>query len=189
MARPLSEEKRATLLVAATRLIASSGIAASTAKIASAARVSEGTLFIYFPTKENLLNQLFLELKTDLAGAMLSSYPQTGTSHERMQHMWDRLINWGVAHPMEKRALRHLNLCDQISTESRRRADVLFEEIRRMVGECLVAHSDHDRVSFYAGAALDALLETTVEAILARPKDHARFRQLGFDLFWKGMAS
>jgi AcrR family transcriptional regulator len=187
MARPLSEEKRDALLAAAASLIASAGIAASTAKIAKAARVSEGTLFVYFPTKEDLLNQLFLELKTDLARAMLASYPETGTARERTQHMWNRLIDWGVANPTRKKALRHLNLCDQISSANRRRADGFFEEIRRMVGECLLAHSDHDRVSFYAGAALDALVETTIDVILARPEDHTRFSQLGFNLFWNGM--
>ena len=67
MARPLSEEKRQALLDAAAEFVASLGTGASTAKIAKAAGVSEGTLFTYFPTKDDLLNQLFLEIEADLA--------------------------------------------------------------------------------------------------------------------------
>ena len=75
MARPLSEEKRDALLEAASDLIAQFGTGASTAKIAKAAGVSEGTLFTYFPSKDDLLNDLFVEIEGELAETMLAPYP------------------------------------------------------------------------------------------------------------------
>jgi Bacterial regulatory proteins, tetR family len=63
MARPLSDEKRKLILTAATSAVASLGTAASTAKIAKDAGVGEGTLFVYFPTKDDLLSQLYLDLR------------------------------------------------------------------------------------------------------------------------------
>ena len=60
MARPLSEEKRSALLAAAIDAVGSSGVAASTLKIAKDAGVAEGTPFRYFPTKDDLFNQLYL---------------------------------------------------------------------------------------------------------------------------------
>ena len=56
MARPLSEAKRNALLAATTGAVAVSGIAASTLKIAKDAGVAEGTLFVYFPTKDQAPN-------------------------------------------------------------------------------------------------------------------------------------
>jgi AcrR family transcriptional regulator len=48
------------LLEAATTAFAQSGIAASTAVIARNAGVAEGTLFRYFATKDDLINELYL---------------------------------------------------------------------------------------------------------------------------------
>lgn len=66
MARPKSEDKKLALLDAAAVAIAQTGIAASTAVIARNAGVAEGTLFRYFATKDDLLNALYLHLKSDL---------------------------------------------------------------------------------------------------------------------------
>ena len=72
MARPKSEDKKQALLEAATAAFAQSGIAASTSAIARSAGVAEGTLFRYFATKDDLLNALYLHLKSDLCQAMLA---------------------------------------------------------------------------------------------------------------------
>ena len=58
MARPKSPEKREAILNAAAEEIANSGLGVATAKIARRASIAEGTLFTYFPTKDDLLNAL-----------------------------------------------------------------------------------------------------------------------------------
>jgi AcrR family transcriptional regulator len=63
VARPRSDEKRADILAAAGRVIGDFGPSAPTARIAKEAGVAEGTIFIYFDTKDELLNELYLELK------------------------------------------------------------------------------------------------------------------------------
>src|SRR5579864_320739 len=82
MARPRSEDKRNAILAAAAQVIAEQGIGAPTARIARLAGVAEGTLFTYFDTKDELLNQLYLEIKAELREAMMATYPKTarGTS-------------------------------------------------------------------------------------------------------------
>ena len=80
MARPLSEDKRTAILEAATEVVAMLGVSAPTAKIAKGAGVAEGTLFTYFANKDELLNRLYLELKTDLRDAMMTGYPPARAS-------------------------------------------------------------------------------------------------------------
>jgi AcrR family transcriptional regulator len=87
MARPLTQEKRNAILRAAVEVVAMEGVGASTAKIAKKAGVAEGTLFTYFANKDALLNQLYIELKTELGNAMAKRFP-TGTSLGRT---WLRL--------------------------------------------------------------------------------------------------
>ena len=64
MARPKSDDKRNAILAAATQVVAEQGVGAPTATIAKVAGVAEGTLFTYFATKDELLNRLYLELKS-----------------------------------------------------------------------------------------------------------------------------
>jgi AcrR family transcriptional regulator len=89
MARPRSDEKRGAIMAAATRVIAAQGLGAATAAIAQEAGVSNGSLFTYFETKADLLNHLYLELKTEMAAAALEGLPP-GESGVRtqMQHAW-----------------------------------------------------------------------------------------------------
>ena len=185
MARPLSEEKREAILEAAAELVAQMGTGASTANIAKAAGVAEGTLFTYFGTKDDLLNQLFVEIEKGLA-RMLASSPQAGSPRERVRHIWDRLIDWGVANPTQRKALRQLKVSDRVSAKSRRSCDAMFQEAREMVEQSLAGHVDPKRASFYIGTVLMGLADIVIEAIAGKPKDAKHLRQAGFDLFWKG---
>ncbi len=187
MARPLSEEKREAILEAAAELVAQMGTAASTANIAKAAGIAEGTLFTYFPTKDDLLNQLFVEIETGLAG-MLASSPPAGSPRERVRHIWDRLIDWSVANPTQRKVLRQLKVSDRISAKSKRHCDALFREAREMVEQSLAGHINPERASFYIDTVLMGLADIVIEAIAAKPRDAKHLRQAGFDLFWKGTA-
>ncbi len=72
MARPKTGDKRSAILTAATAMIAAHGLGASTASIAKAAGIGEGSLFRYFATKDELLNELYRDLKDDMREAMTS---------------------------------------------------------------------------------------------------------------------
>lgn len=188
MARPLSEKKREAILKSAAEMVATLGTGAPTAKIAKGAGVAEGTLFTYFANKDDLLNQLFLEIEADLAKAMLEAYPADGDPRERTRHLWDRLIGWGSAHPMELKAIRQLKVSDRLSEENRRRGDAFFAEAVARLKENLAGHIDPERAPFYIGTVLNGLADMTIEAITARPGEREQLKEAGFDLFWKGIA-
>jgi hypothetical protein len=60
-----SKEKRAALLQATLQLINQGGIQeASMAKVAKLANVSPGTIYLYFENKQDLVNQLYLSIKS-----------------------------------------------------------------------------------------------------------------------------
>lgn len=188
MARPLSEEKREAILASAAALVAAQGVGAPTAKIAAGAGVAEGTLFTYFASKDELLNQLFLDIEADLAKAMLDAYPTEAKPRERARHLWDRYLDWGAANPARRKALRQLKVSDRISAESKKRGEALFCDTKARLMEDLAAHVDPEHAAFYIGVVLDGLFESTLEAIAASPGDRERFKKAGFDVFWKGIA-
>jgi AcrR family transcriptional regulator len=73
MSRPKISDKRIAILNAATRTIFVRGLGASTAGIAKEAGVATGSLFNYFDTKTDLLNELYLELKREIVSAAMKT--------------------------------------------------------------------------------------------------------------------
>jgi AcrR family transcriptional regulator len=95
MPRPRSDEKRSAILEAATRVIVKQGLSAPTMAIAKEAGVANGSVFTYFETKTELFNQLFLELKTELAiGSM--NLPVDAKVREQFTHLWKKWLNLAV---------------------------------------------------------------------------------------------
>lgn len=121
MARPKSEDKKQALLEAATVAFAQSGIAASTSAIARSAGVAEGTLFRYFATKDELLNELYLAIKLRLVRTMIAGLdPDEKRPKENARNIWNSYIDWGVRNPMEHKAIRRMALSERITDETRR---------------------------------------------------------------------
>src|SRR5690349_7893577 len=99
MARPKSEEKRAALLEAAIRVFVAHGLSASTALIAKEASVANGTLFTYFETKAELLQQLYLELKLEMASASLHGLSEKKELRDQFLQAWSNWMHWATSNP------------------------------------------------------------------------------------------
>lgn len=187
MARPLSEAKRDAILAAAGALVAAQGVGASTAQIARAAKVAEGTVFTYFETKDALLNALFVRLEMRLAAAIGDDFPADADAHDQLQHVWNALVAWGAAHPVDRMALRQLKVSERISAPTRAHCEGLFGGMLQSLETNLARHIHADRLPFYLGRVLVSLLETTLEAMAAQPDQRQALQQAAFDLFWKGI--
>jgi AcrR family transcriptional regulator len=188
MARPLSEDKRTAILEAATELVAMLGVSAPTAKIAKGAGVAEGTLFTYFANKDELLNQLYLELKADVRDAMKTGYPSGKSLIDRSRHIWDRFIGWGSAHPLKRRAMRQLAVSDRITEESKKLVGDVFGEVDDMMRECAAGGAMRHQPPEFVSAIMSAIADTTMDFIAREPAQAKRYTKAGFDAFWKAVA-
>src|SRR6202022_3905711 len=129
MARPKSEDKRNAILSAAARVFAIKGLCAATSAISKAAGVAEGTLFTYFKTKDDLMNALYREIKSELADAMMSSFPRKKSVRTRLQHVGDGYVNWGVTNPEQRKVLAQLQVSGMLSKESFEAGSAPFVEM------------------------------------------------------------
>jgi len=184
MARAKSEEKRNAILEAATEVLAERGLEAATSSISRAAGVAEGTLFIYFKSKDELLNALYREIKLELADAMMSDFPRRSGIHSRMQHVWDRYVTWGVENPRQHRALQQLMVWGGLSEESKRAGIAPFLEIEKTAEAAVAQHILLDRPLEFIAAAMSALAETTIEFMRKSPEQADRYRSIGFEMLW-----
>lgn len=185
MARPKSEDKRNAVLSAATRVFAERGLHAATSAISKVAGVAEGTLFTYFPTKDDLINALYRELKLELGDTLLAGYPRRKSVKERLLHVWNRQIEWGLAHPGAMQTLKRIEVWPGLSEASRAAAAAPFAEILALADAA--EEAGLLRPNLPRDLIVDtekALGEVTVEFMRRQPKRADQIRQLGFEMVW-----
>jgi AcrR family transcriptional regulator len=187
MARPRSDDKRSAILLAATRIFAEGGLGAPTAAISGCAGVAEGTLFVYFKTKDDLLNQLYREIKLELSDVMMSDLPRKKSVHCRLQHMWDQYTRWGVTYPERRKVLKQLQMSDRLTRESKLAGSAPFAEIETMARDAIEQHVIQDIPLEFISAMMETVAQTTMEFMAANPGGADTYRMLGFDIFWKGI--
>jgi len=184
MARSKSEDKRNAILSAAIDVFAERGLSAPTSAISQAAGVAEGTLFTYFPTKDELINALYREIKLQLADAMMSNFPRRADIRNRFQHVWDRYVIWGVSNPAQQRVLQQMMVWGGLSKESRLAGIAPFLEIEKTAEAAVAQRLFHDRPLDFIRATMNALADTTMEFMRHHPADAEQYRQDGFDMLW-----
>jgi len=187
MARPKSEEKRNTLLSVAAKVFAENGLSASTASITTAAKLAEGTLFVYFKGKNELINALYEEVKQSLADAMLSGYPHKASVHHRTQHIWNRYVEWGVENPNQLAVMHKIKVWEGLEQEVREATTARFAELHLLtesaISEGVFQNIPHDFVI----AMLTAQAETTMQFMRQCPQEANLYKEKGFEIFWHGI--
>lgn len=187
MARPKSDDKRLAILAAATRVFAERGLAASpTSAISKAAGVAEGTLFTYFGTKDVLMNELYRDIKAEIADAVLAGAPGGGT-RAQIAHVWDHFVDWGVANPDKCKVIAQLGLTSCLSEDTRAAGIRPFLALETLMRNSIADGTLRDYPVAYIAATMNALAETTMQFIRAEPAHAARYRKDGFALFWNGI--
>lgn len=91
------KDKKTAIIKAALKLFTERGFhGTSTAQISKDAGVATGTLFNYFPTKEDLINSLYFEVKGDLSHAMGKNIEVESTFQAKLKKIWSNLVTWGI---------------------------------------------------------------------------------------------
>ena len=188
MARPRSLDKERAILSAAIRTIAAQGPGAATALVAKEAGVSNGSLFTYFETKADLLNQLYLELKAEMASAALDGLPTDKDLREQLLHMWVHWLRWATTCPEKRRTLAHLDVSDEITSASRQTARQTMADIAGLLEQ--IRHHGPMRGAplEFVVALLSALADTTTDFMIRDPDGADHHSRAGFDALWRMIA-
>lgn len=189
MARPRSEDKRNAILDASTRLFAERGLAASpTSEISKRAGVAEGTLFTYFKTKDALINSLYREIKLELADAMMSDFPRKKNVRTKLQHVWNRYVDWGVANPEQRKVLAQLQVSDILTKDSREAGSAPFIEMQTMIRSAIEQRVFRDDLPVeLVSKSLGALAEATMDLMMLHPSKAKNYRDSGFQMYWSSL--
>ncbi len=189
MARSKSEGKRSAILSAAIRVFAAHGLSAATSSISQAAGVAEGTLFTYFPTKDDLLNALYRDIKLSVAQVLMSGFAANKDTRSKLRHIWNSYLKWGVSNPDQRKVLSQLKVSDKLTDESKAVGNAPFIEIEVMAREAIAQQVIRDVPLEFISAAMEALAETTMGFMAAYPSHAAKYGNFGFDVLWNGIVN
>jgi AcrR family transcriptional regulator len=188
MARPKSEDKRNAIMEAAIRVIAAQGMGAPTMKIAEEAGVANGSLFTYFETKTDLFNQLYLELKAEMASAAVEKFPAGADLRKQMFHVWSNWMEWAVSNPDKRRTLAQLGVSDEITTASRAAGHKTMAGLAELMQRLRANGPMHSAPIAFVAAIMNALAETTMDFMIHDPANAKKHCKVGFDALWRTIA-
>jgi len=187
MARARSPEKRSAILQAAVHEIAELGLGAPTAKIANRAGVAAGTLFTYFANKEELLNELYVELKGEVYTRVNANFPHKGSLEGRARHIWSSFLDWSIEFPEKRKVSAQLNVSDLITPETRVRTATERGTIDETLRELGTRGALRGLPVGFATATMAAMQEATMEFIAKQPKRRAELIERAFQMFWRAL--
>lgn len=125
--RPVTDKRRA-ILAAALRLVARSGLHNTPmSALAREAGVAAGTLYLYFPSKEAMLNALYLDLLDDrhrattVDGAWLAEMAADLAADPRgaLWRAWHGLARWHLDHPDASNVIQQCRASGILTAETR----------------------------------------------------------------------
>lgn len=187
MARPRSEEKQIALLNAATQIVAAQGLGAPTSLIAKRAGVAEGTLFRYFPTKDDLFNELFVYLTNDLSETLKRNYNATYPLKVRTRTLWNNYIEWGITHYAAHSVMSQLAVSEKIRPDTQAIAKKLCFDVRSVTETCNFEGIEGKQSVNFAEAILSAIAQVTITCAKHEPNSAEAYKIAGFDMMWRSM--
>jgi AcrR family transcriptional regulator len=95
-----ASDKRTAILKATLTLISERGFHNTPVSlIAKTSGVSAGVIYHYFSSKEELINELYHEIKLDIIQAMLASYSEDISLQERFLGIWANYVHYSINYP------------------------------------------------------------------------------------------
>ncbi|MBK0401534.1 TetR/AcrR family transcriptional regulator [Adhaeribacter sp. BT258] len=184
-------EKRARIIATALKLFCEKGFQnTSTATISKEAGVATGTLFLYFKSKDELINALYREAKNELAGFFQQDFPTEPSVENKLYHFWQKAISWALENPYQFRFFNMYSHSPFISSLTKEESASAFQFTLDFVEEAIEAGSLAPIDSGLFIALFSGQLNATVGFLTQNPQltNRKAVTDQTFALFWKGIS-
>jgi len=190
--RHLIPEKRALFLQTALRLFAAKGVGnTSTAEIAKEAGAGAGTLFLYFPTKQALIDALLLMLGKQVADAINTQMDPAFNAREELLTIWQTSVQWFLQNPDAYTYIQQVRDSTSVSPEVVAESSAFFAFYYTAIQKGLQEGSIRSYpVDFIGGFLYQGIIATVNYLRMQNEVDDADDTiHMGFSIFWDGIKS
>jgi AcrR family transcriptional regulator len=192
MVRNLSPDKKAQYLNSALKLFVANGVAnTSTNAIAQDAGTAAGTLFLYFPTKQDLVHTLILKIGKEQSEAIQALLSPALSAQEMFQKIWAGSIRWFLDNIQAYRFVRQVRDSGTIADEVVRESEQYFFYYYNAIQKGLAEGS----IKPYPIELIGGMLYQNIVAVMMlieAQSDQAKrdaYIHSGFEIFWNGIKS
>ncbi|MFT5705000.1 MAG: AcrR family transcriptional regulator [Shewanella sp.] len=188
MSKP--DKKQAVLDTALTLFVSQGFYATSTASIAKKAGVATGTLFHHFPSKNELMNHLFLSIKQEFADSIIASISDSGDLKQDGEHLWYSAIQWAMDNPLKQEFFQQYSMSPSIAIKVREQA---MNSILSFIGTLMLQGQAQ---GLFASYPLPMMQDNCHGQYLAATRyflDNPEkwqvesYKQASFSMFWNAM--
>tara|TARA_X000000950_G_scaffold28085_1_gene30272 strand:- start:39888 stop:40457 length:570 start_codon:yes stop_codon:yes gene_type:complete len=155
-------DKKEKILNAAIELFSEHGVGVPTAKIAKNAGVSNGTLFNYFATKQELIDAMYLHIKYIISQAIINDIDFSADVKEIFYNLWRGYIGWACTNPRDYTVIDLLNTSQILSPEVITKGRDFFSDINdaaiRAIDEKKFVDLPCDYICEVAGSLMNATI-------------------------------
>ncbi|NMC54515.1 MAG: TetR/AcrR family transcriptional regulator [Chloroflexi bacterium] len=190
MPRQLNPERREKFLSAALQLFVTQGVHnTTTAEVARLAGSAAGTLFLYFPTKQSLVNELVLHLTRQQSAHIHALLAPGQPVRDAFFTIWSGTLHWFLQNPQAYQYVLQVRDSGIIEAaviqESALYFDYYYTTIQQGLDEAVIKPYPIDLIGEFLYQDLVAMMKILQRQPGARQRD-ALISQ-GFDLFWNGI--
>jgi len=190
MVRKPSPDKKEQLLSSALKLFVVNGVGnTSTNAIAKEAGVAAGTLFLYFPTKQDLIHELVLKIGKEQSETIKSLPGLSGSVKEIFFTIWEGSIRWFLDNIEAYQYVRQVRdsrlIADQVVRESEKFFDYYYVAIQKGLAD--------GSIKAYPIELIGGLLYQDVVGVMnlieaqSDPVKQNEYIDYGFEAFWDGI--
>ena len=182
MVRTLNPEKRATILNSALQLFAANGVKnSSTAEIAKEAGIAAGTLFLYFPTKQALMDELVLKIGKEQSDTIKGLLKPSFSAREAFFAIWSGTLHWFLENMAAYQYIQQVRdsgiISESVVQESAKFLSYYFDAIQKGLEEASIKPYPLDLIGGFLYQDLVAVM--TYLRIQTDPSKHEEIHQTG----------
>jgi AcrR family transcriptional regulator len=190
MIRKLAPDKRQNFLDAALKLFVANGVQnTSTAAIAKEAGTAAGTLFLYFPTKQDLINELVLQVAREQAENMKTLLQPSLSVRDMFFTIWSGSIRWFLENRDAYQYVQQVRDTGLVGEAATRESSKFFGYYYEAIQKGL----DEGAIKPYPIEVVGGILYQDIVAVMnllrtqSNPRKQEEIIQMGFDIYWDGI--
>jgi AcrR family transcriptional regulator len=182
-------DKREKLFESALRLFVEFGFHNTpTSKIAKEAGISSGTLFYFFPTKDDLVVALYLDIKGKLGCEISESIANEKSYREIFKKYYEGTLNWAMHHKAEFKFLEQFNSSPYLKKiaeeEIQKHIKPLKELLRNAINEEIIKPMDIEIIFTLISGHTFSINQYLISSELPKDKRQVVISDT-FDLLWQ----
>jgi hypothetical protein len=120
-----------------------------------------------------------------MGAAALEGLPTESDLHSQMLHMWRHWLHWAVSWPEKRRALAHLSVSDEITTQSRLATYQAMLGIAALVERSRKNGPLRDAPLGFVSALMSAMADTTMDFMISEPANAEKHCMTAFEGLWR----